>query len=397
MTAQIPTSTKVRFWIPFFSLLVGGVTISVGGKHPDLLYFDVVFGIWLAYQTLWKGFRPRFSDPVIILGCFCLLVGLVSTVTNYRDIYRGIVAAKVLGMGILVYAIARTAPIGLITPSIFGVCTSALLFQKYEAMRYGIYEGVAGLKDEIGISLGRSNYVASILILLIPLAVAGACIYRSKIRWILIPATMLMCAGLLVTMSRGAILATLCATLLSWPLFRKAGIRIKHALLVLVLLGLTVIAIPRDLLETDVALFAYRLDNPDYSRQEIMKASLESFLENPFLGVGPGQLGNAIAHHLMVPQYDVSYYNAHNLIIDSIAEMGLPAGLALLTMVGIVLRNAWTAAFKSPNAVNLAIWMALFSAVIHNMVEASFAGAQFQVVFWSIAAMAGNMPERTNA
>ena len=110
--------------------------------------------------------------------------------------------------------------------------------------------------------------------------------------------------------------------------------------------------------------------------------------------MGPGELGNAINHHLIVPTVAGEHqYNAHNLVIDSLAEMGLPAGLVLLFIVGWVLRTAWLAAATRATPWNVAVWVALLAALLHNMVEASFEGEQFQVVFWSVAAMAGSQPQ----
>jgi hypothetical protein len=75
--------------------------------------------------------------------------------------------------------------------------------------------------------------------------------------------------------------------------------------------------------------------------------------------------------------------------------MGLPTGLALLFIVALVLRKAWLAVATDASAFNVAVWVALLAAVMHNMVEASFEGEQFQVVFWTVAAMAGNLNERS--
>jgi O-antigen ligase len=387
-TQEGPHNSRLGMWVSFFSLLLGGVTVHIAGREPAVLYFDIVFGLWITYRVFWKGFFPSLSDSIVRIGTFCLLSCLVSALFS-RDILRGIIATKVLAVGLLVYAVAKRVPLGLFAPALFGACASLLLVLNYQDVRYGDFEGLSGLKDEIEITLGRSNYVASILILLIPLAVAGACLNNGKKRWFFTASAMLMLSGLFVTMSRGAMLAMVGATLLSLPFLRKAGVNIKNALVALALLGLTVALVPADLLETNVALFAYRLENPDFNRQEIMRASWESFTENPVLGVGPGQLGNALAQHMMVPPFGANYYNAHNLIIDSLAEMGLPTGLALLTMVGILMRRAWVAAANHATPFNVAIWIALLAAVTHNMVEASFEGQQFQVVFWVVAAMVG--------
>lgn len=380
-------------WVPLFSLLLGGMTVSIGGKQPDILYFDIVFGIWIAYQVFWKGFLPSFSGSIVSIGVLCVMSGLVSTLVNNRDMYRGVAATKVLAVGVLVYAVAKRAPFGLLAPSLFGAGTSLLLFRDYQSLRYVHYETLSALKDEIEIAMGRSNTVASVLILLIPLAVAGAFLHGGKKRWVFIACAILTCVGLLTTMSRGAILAIVGATMLSFPFLRRAGVKMRHWVVALIMVGLTIAVVLPDVLETDIALFAYRLENPDYTRAEIMQASWESFMDNPVLGVGPGQLGDAINHHLIVPTIAGPHqYNAHNLVIDSLAEMGLPTGLALLAMVGVVLRRAWVAAATHATAFNVAVWVALLAAVMHNMVEASFEGQQFQVVFWAVAAMTGTEP-----
>ncbi len=381
-------------WIPLFSLLLGGVAVHVAGKQPDILYFDFVFAVWIIYQAFWKGFFPSFSGMIVLIGAFCVLAGLFSTLVNLQDMYRGVATGKVLAVGILVYAVARSARIGLLAPSILGASAGILLLRDYQSLRFGNFEGLTGLKDEIEITMGHSNIVASILILLIPLGIAGACLNKGGRRWIFIACSMLMCAGLLATMSRGAILAILGAALLSLPFLRKAGLKIRHGVVGLVATTLLLALVPADLLETNAALFLYRWENPDYTRVEIIHASWEAFLENPVLGVGPGELGGAINHHLMIPTIAGSHqYNAHNLVIDSLAEMGLPTGLALLFIVALVLRKAWVAVAAHASVSNVAIWVALLAAVLHNMVEASFEGEQFQVVFWTVAAMAGNFDE----
>jgi O-antigen ligase len=166
-------------------------------------------------------------------------------------------------------------------------------------------------------------------------------------------------------------------------------VRIRHFAVAIALLASVIVMLPSELLMTNLTLFAYRMVNPDLAREELMRATWHCFLENPFLGVGPGQLSGAIAHRLMVPFYGTMYANAHNLVLDALAENGLPAGLALLAMIGIVLRRAWFAVTREASPLNIALWSAIVAALTHNMVEASFEGQQFQVVFWIVAALVG--------
>ncbi len=377
--------SRGRFWLVIWSVLLGGANVRFLGREPVVLYFDFVLVIWLVYQVFWNGFLPSLSGWIIKLGAFCLLSGTLSAIVHYQGLYKSMAAMKVLGCGLLVYAIARKFRLGLLSLSLWGATAGILLLANYQTIRYGEYEGEAGLKDVVEIALGRSNYVASILLLLIPVGFAAVVLNKGKIRLVFAACSMLMFAGLIATMSRGAMLAIVVATVLSLPLLYRAGLRVRHSMLVLALGGAVVFLLPSDLLSANAVLIASRWEESDLSRQELMRASWECFKENPVLGVGPGQLGNAIASHMLVPEYDQQYMNAHNLVLNALAENGLLAGIALLAMVGIVLYKALSTAVAHPTALDVALWLALLAAVIHNMVEASFEGQQFQVVFWTVS------------
>jgi len=368
-----------------WSLLFGSVALPFSGRHLEIFYFDVLLVLWLLYYVFWKDFWPRFSGSIVGLGVFFLLLGMLSALVNYHDLYKSLAALKVSVCGLLVYTIARKVPPSVLTLSLWGATAAVLLFINYHAIRYGDYDSEIGLKDKVEIALGRSNYIASFLLLLIPLAVAAIFFSKGKMRLVFTGCTVAMFAGLITTMSRGAMLAILLATMLSLPLLYRAGVSIKHAILVLGLAGSAVLFLPSDLLTADAALIAYRFENTDEGRQEAMGASWEAFKQHPLLGVGPGQLGNAMASHMMVPDENQEHTNAHNLVINALAENGLPAGLALLAMVGIVLYRALKTAIFHPTALDVALWVALLAAVIHNMVEPSFEGQQFQVLFWTIS------------
>src|SRR5712692_4978901 len=210
-------------WPLLWALLLGGMNIHFGGREPVVLYFDAILALWLIYQMFWNGFSPSFSGWVIGLGVFCLLSGMLSAIANIHDVYKSLAALKILACGVLIYAIARKVPPSALTLSLWGAAVGALLLVNYQTVQYGEYEGEAGLKDVIGIGLGRSNYVASILLLLIPLAVAAISLHKGKMRLVFAGCAMVMFAGLVITMSRGAMLAIVLATMLSLPLMYRAG------------------------------------------------------------------------------------------------------------------------------------------------------------------------------
>ena len=375
--------------IPLWSLILGGVSVQVAGKQPTLLYFDVILLLWLIYQAVWNDFYPIYYDRIVGLGTIYVWIALLSCVVNCKDISRGLVTVKVLAFGFLAYSISKCAPPRLLTLCLWGAIVGVLLLQNFQQVSQQPISGPNALKDDIGIAMGRSNYIASILIILLPLGAACACIYSGWKRWFCAGCTMLMVVGLVCTMSRGAFLAISLACILSLPFLAKGGLRLRHVGLAIAALIAILAVLPRNLLLTNAVLIVSRLTNPDLAREELMHATWQCFVENPLLGVGPGQLSDAIASHLMVPFYGTLYANAHNLVLDAFAENGLPGGLVLLFMVGIVLRRAWIAVRTQPTALNIALWVSILAAVMHNMVEASFEGQQFQIIFWVVAALVG--------
>jgi O-antigen ligase len=320
---------------------------------------------------------------------------MLSALANYQDIYKSLAAIKIFACGLLVYGIARESRPSISSMSLWGAVVGVLLLYTFQSIRFSTFQGVGGIKGGVEIPLGASNYVASILLLVLPMSVAGIATYHGVKRLFFAGSCALMLAGVIVTMSRGAMMALILAPTVSLPLLYRAGMRLRHVVLVLVLGSMTIAALPSDLLRVNAALIAYRWVNPDLSRRELLQASWRSFVDNPVLGVGPGQLGRAIAHRVSVPDNNWQYVNAHNLVLNSLAENGCFGGAALLLMIGIVLWTAFRNAAAHPTALNLALFVALVAAIMHNMVEASFEGQQFQVVFWTVAGMIGNgdLPE----
>lgn len=383
-----PVNTRVKTGLLIWSLLLGGVEIHVSGRMPTVLYFDLVLILWLVYYVLFEGFYLSLADWVVRLGIFCVLSGMLSAVVNYRDVYKSLAAIKILACGLLFYAICRKAPPSILTLSLWGALAGVLLLLDYRAVRLEDFGDDAQLaKNGIGIVLGKSNYVASILVLLIPLSVAGVSFSKGTLRFLYAFCAILTLGGLIATLSRGAIGALVLATILSLPLLFRAGMRLKHIFAALLLGGLLFVLLPSDLVRDNIALFAYRMANPDERRSELMAATWEVFKENPLVGVGPGQLGNAILYSATdVPSGQ--FLTSHNLVLNTLAENGLISGMVFLAIICIVLSRAYAAAAAQPTALNVALFLGLLAATLHNMVEASIDGEQFQIVFWAVAAIA---------
>lgn len=377
-------------------LLLGGAELSLGGKTPTLLYFDFALVVWLVLQVIWRNFWPNFNGFVFHLGSFYFIGALFSALVNPQGAYRSIATIKVFLVGFLVYAIARRKPAHILMLSAWGAFVSVLLLVQYRSiLLQNNFEStgaadpaqVNGVKNALTIVLGGSNYVASTLLLLIPIAFGGIALYKGRQRIASAIFAFVMLGGLIATMSRGAMAALTLSIVFCIPLLRKIGLGWKHLTVVVAIVVLVFLLLPVDLIQQDIDLITYRLDNPDLNRQELMLAAWKAFADNPLLGVGPGQIGSALAHRITVSSDDVQYMHAHNIVLDALAENGFLTGLGLLAIFALLLRSAWKAAKSRPNPLSVALFAAILAVLLHQMVESSFPGEQFQVIFWTVAAL----------
>ena len=369
-------------------LLLGGVEVSVAGKTPTLLYFDIALVLWLTVKVICTDFWPDFSGWIFRLAVAYLLIGVLSAVTNLPGAYRSIASLKVVVVALLAYSIARKRAPSVLSLTALGAVVGGMLLYDYATIFSASHNDItqlSSLKNMIGTVLGRSNYVASILLLLIPIGLAGVLIYRRWKRVACLAFSAAMLGGLMATMSRGAIAALIVSFLFSVPLLIRIGFNWKHAAALVTILVMVLFLLPTTLIQEDVALISYRWNNPDLGRKELLLASWDAFEQNPVLGVGPGQVGYAITQRVSVPTDDEQYMHAHNIVLDALAENGAVGGLIFLSMIAAVLFSAWKAATQSSSPLTVFLFIAVCAAVLHEMVESSFPGEQFAVVFWVVA------------
>jgi len=375
---------SVLLWV----LLLGGLSVSVGDRSPNVLYLDVFLPVWLVFQSYWRGVHPDFRDPTILhLAWACFLAFIISAVSNPLDVLKSIAAIKVYIIGFLFYGISRKLRPSLLILSIWGATVGVLLLYNYFDSWASLLSttNIVAVKDEVGITLGRSNYVASILLLLLPLSLAGFAAEKRGKRWVCAGCCLVMILGLASTLSRGAIAALVIAILICLPLAFRAGLTYKHVVIGIIAIAVVYIALPSDILDANVALYNVKLANSDPGRVDLMREAWERFQENPVLGVGPGQLPTWVK--IDGVENVLSGMNAHNLVLNALAETGLVGSLPLLLLVSVILNRVWRSAWSLRTPLAVALCVSFTAVLLHNMVEASFEGEEFQVVFWTIAAL----------
>lgn len=275
------------------------------------LALATIFGVDPSY-SLWGSLER--SQGFLTLICYPLLALLVAS--RLRDEAAGwrLVWAIILSSGLII-ALALAQAVGLEPlPLVTDARSSAFS------------------------TLGRSNFVAAYLVLLLPLYLAGMQRLRGSV-WRTPLLLLLGGAGLTLGLSQvrsawfaagvslGAFLF-----LVGLPRFRS---RLTHpAILTAGLATLT--------LMTATGLWLVQVGGSGAARLATWQATLRLILQRPFLGYGPDAL--ALVFPRVYPPELVYYQGsnffidrAHNLFLDWAAVAGLMGAVAFLATVGVVL------------------------------------------------------------
>jgi O-antigen ligase/polysaccharide polymerase Wzy-like membrane protein len=199
-----------------------------------------------------------------------------------------------------------------------------------------------------------SNLYAGILVVLLPLAILR---FRTEVsqplRMLAVIAGGLIFGGLLLTFSRGSLLAALvvfimmsCVGLMK---FRQLLIAAVAAALLIIAIEPTVVTRMLTLGQINAFFSGSALGDqgPDSSvvlRYELDVAALRVFRDHPFLGVGPGQFAG---YYSMDYVNRVGFrqltkgYQAHNLYFQALAETGLVGFVSFVSIMATIMWGLW--------------------------------------------------------
>ena len=204
-------------------------------------------------------------------------------------------------------------------------------------------------------------------------------------RWPLLAGIPILINAVMLTFGRAAMLGML-ATLV-WSV-----VRLRRPLLVAVglLAGITVVyrLAGTEVVDRLLTVGAYSEEPSAAGRIEVWKASLPMIADHPLLGVGPGHF----------PSYALQYNPSarqgrvvHNEFLETAAESGLPAALALLLIVGgslVTLRRLRKAMWARPETRWAYYYAAMLeAALIAYVVSAMFASFPYFELFYVIVAL----------
>jgi len=239
-------------------------------------------------------------------------------------------------------------------------------------------------KNLLATSWGKSNYLATFFVLIIPLAV-GYYIYSKTfyVKLFLLLSIFLMTSALIITFSRGGILSFTFAILM----LLSYTMRLKNFIKLLALIASIGIIL---YLNPAVQLLLDSISNVNksysyFTRINFYKDVWNTFLENPFTGVGLGNLG-------FYAKFKISTHaSAHNIILGLIGETGiLGAFLFLYVLASIYYYHLKKFIREKNRRTSILRWSFICSFTgifIHSMMEPNFEGLQFSILFWPTLAV----------
>jgi O-antigen ligase len=322
---------------PFRTKLAFGIEI-----HTTHLLLVLVAGMGLVEFSLGRRQAPRGVVGLALIMTAGAIIGSIAGPDTAAALFRG-GNGLFLPLAVLVVAAAAIDPrrdlrllVVVSAAGLAGAGAVALLqaagkapsfFPRFEAHR------VNGLFLHPNILGG---YLAANILLLVGVA-ASAWQRFSLAALIFIPSILIGLAGMVVTQSRGALVALVAGTLVLMALMavRRQALAVLAVLLVV---GLALVAAVPQVPESDRAQFLQRfeqLSSPraETGRQLVYKAAVQTIRDYPLTGVGPLTFREMINSHSTVPGLEHGLGHAHDIFLEGFLSMG-PLGLLAFLALG---------------------------------------------------------------
>lgn len=386
------------------SILLGPLTVlQIAGRTPSLYWVDVVVAVFAFGAFAKTCARPDEDSfrlpPVMLWALAYALLGAGSAMLS-NDLLASIALLKLRLVPIAVFLLTTRT---LSTKGEIQNCFRDIIWFGCLLAAVGLYNWYTfasglqtlgeeyGPKDMLQLSFGRSNYLASIFVLIIPIIVAFIRMRKGRPSSIgYVGALLLVAVALLFTQSRGALIS-LGLGFLAWGLLglgRAFSLR-KVAAIVLTV-GLVAASapflwakLPEDVrfgLTTafDVWWSEARLGNYGGGRTELWLAAVKGASQSNFMGIG---LGNEA---IFYSQAGLTQ-SAHNLYLETLLETGIVGFVLLMGMLygfGATLWRLWRKSLPADRPLVGALLATFVIALINNAQEPSFWGPQYSCLLW---------------
>ena len=277
----------------------------------------------------------------------------------------------------------------------------ALLIGAVIAAGFGILSPPAAQTDfdEVGRLAGGSlgpNELAATLVAAMALAFAFLAGWRRKpiVRLLALGAAVFCMAGVLLSLSRGGLIA-LGVALLAAALF--GGPRRMAAVALLVAVGLGAVAYFGYVASEGARERITEANTSGNGRSDIWAVGWRMVEDKPVTGVGVGNFPGSSVHYLLEPgavlrdEFIVDEPKvAHNIYLEVLAEMGVPGLALLLFILGTALTCAWRAARAFARVGDFEMEMlsrGVLVGLCALLVANFFISDQFSKVLWLLLAL----------
>ena len=380
------------------AVLVGPVaTLDIAGKQYPLPLHDHCLAAWAIVHFLGRRGRPLVAGEVRVLilqSCFCA-VGVLSTVIYSPDLLKSLDGLKAYIMGLLTFYLLskciRTASDarGCVSALVcFGVCVGIEL--TYTVMTnvsaQTMWDALIMNKTVAAVTFGESNYVAGVILPLMPLSLVP--LRRGTLMRVFSwGAASAMLGSILLTASRGALLSLVAGVTISACLRRRSGMLMALGMAAsgLLLWQFLPLAYTQHLTGK---LSTVAVDQNSTERLQLWDASWRMMTEHPVTGIGIKASGYGFRAELGTNDY----LQAHNFALTVLAEAGLFGGAAYIASIFLVYRESIRGALSPRGATGYRFGYPLFvgftCTLLHGMVEILHGTPQYSVIFWALAALA---------
>lgn len=386
--------------ILIFSILVDSfIPMKGSGGGTSLLFVEAVLALTLMISTIkfFMYFDLDYKIPNLIsvwlpFLVWSLLTGLFVAIDPFRvaSFWKNYFAGFFV-FTLTYYSVTNRIQIkhlfsGII---IWGILLALIEFKVVWELG-GLKQGLIGLflrKNLLTLGWGRSNFLAAFFVLIIPSTI-GYFLYTNnrKIKMVLTLGLVLMSVAMILTLSRGGIIALIVALIiLSFKVLNKKTLipmmsAISVIVIIVMLNPLTYVLIN--------SISALETSKSVYSRINFYKDVWKAFLENPITGVGFGNLGYYA--QFIIPYRDAP--SAHNLVLGALGEIGIIGLFFYLSIFALLIRKLFKD-YKNeydPRLLLLrwSVFSAILGALVHSLVEPTFESLQFALIFWTISGIA---------
>lgn len=404
---NLPTLATRFHGVPAVVAILFGLVLVLPALKAILMdrrkvVFPVPLGLMLAYlgaaltSTLLSADVASSAAAISLFASeglllYFLVVNVVRSVDGLRQvIWALLIAGAVMG----------AISIWQETTGSYGNLVGGLAQVNEVGFKVGEDIGGKVLRPRLAGPIGEQNRYAQLLVVLVPLALFRLWGERQlALRVLAGLCTLLIVSGILLSFSRGAAVA-LAGLFLTMTLLRY--IRVRQLLLVGITTVLLIgIVAPQTLIRLNSlagvgALLGSAEENADgalVGRATSNLAALNAFLDNPIVGVGPGQYfrrySQEYGNELGLRHFD-NQRRAHNLYLETAADLGIIGFGAFMAIIAATMLPLWRLRRRliltRPDLANLAA--SFFLSVLGYLYTGVFLHLSYERYFWILLALA---------